>query len=255
MNFNDIKIFVGHKKPEFQIWNNFSYIGDIIDLKKNDPYKNMSNTVISEYHSLFLLKNYLEENSLTSGQITICQHRRFVTNTEYGRKTSNQPFANFININEAKNIPVNALLPINNRILLGALYKLEKDILHQYTQSHFIRDILRFASDLIDKKLMSQIDVYKFITAKQFIPAPSCGSYPIELFILIMNTLEKACLIFHESGYIKRDGYQGRVTSFLIERLNSFILLDVLNQINIDFSKCIGYTTIVNENSFVLPGN
>jgi hypothetical protein len=85
---------------------------------------------------------------------------------------------------------------------------------------------LKFTSILIDLELLTNAEALNFLNQQYVIPAPSCGTFPLAAFIEIFDLLELAANGFWNNGYRPySDLYQCRVIGFLLERLNSFLLL------------------------------
>jgi hypothetical protein len=124
-------------------------------------------------------------------------------------------------------------------------------ILQQYAEAHFIRDILQFTSTLIDLGILTDEDAFQFLNSKYLIPSPSCGTFTLSCFIDIFKTLELAAIGFWSNGYKSYDDqYQSRVVSFLLERLNSFLLISYINKRSLNINNLLGFTTMVTpENS------
>ena len=79
-------------------------------------------------------------------------------------------------------------------------------------------------------------------------PSPSVGTFEVLPFLKILDVLENIAFRFIENGYFKREGYQSKSISFLLERLHSFLLtvhlesVDLLNNPDI-----FGYQVIYSE--------
>jgi hypothetical protein len=77
----------------------------------------------------------------------------------------------------------------------------------------------------------------------------------LDTFLKIMGTLEKAAGIYFEDGYKAYDDPdQGRVCGALIERLNSYLLLEKLIEEGQNLDRVMGSTTIVSDNLEVRRG-
>jgi hypothetical protein len=252
---NHHKFFIGHKKPEFPIWDNFSFYKptDTNFSKTNSLSEIYSNhKIFNEYASLFHLKNVYDNSKNLDELITICQYRRFVFNRKIGRQSIKMPWCTVLTNKEIKSFNVtDEYLPLTgNSYLLGSAIEVPS-ILQQYAGAHFIRDILQFTSTLIDLEILTNEDAFYFLNSKYLIPSPSCGTFTLGCFIEIFKTLELAALGFWRNGYkCYDDQYQSRVVSFLLERLNSFLLLSYLSKSSLNINNLLGHTTMVTpENS------
>lgn len=253
------KYFVGHKAPDFPMWPGFTFFEHPKDSPAGTSYRENMNedSIFSEYSSLFNLKRKLRESGAGgSDLITICQHRRFVLNIRKGSPAENLP---------ANIIPPGDMLHLNfgpelfprkgQSYLVGSVMALNLGMMHQYARAHHVRDILRFCSDLIDAGLMTNEEAEDFLTQKILIPAPNCGTFEVSLFLEMMDFVESAAEVYWDGGYRTYDDiYQFRVVSFLLERLNSWILLRRIVDKALNFNSISGFTTIVSSDSVIKRG-
>lgn len=252
-----LKLFIGHKPPSFGLWPNFIYCsqsGGDFQLPQDALLDQISDKILSEYHSLFLLRRKLLTMGIVEGTITICQHRRFVLNSPVGVVASNQPFARVIDSTVAAQLDTQLLAPQSGSYLIGTPLAISGTLLDQYHLHHPVRDLLRFLSDMVDATLLDSADVHQLLTAKFFIPAPACGVFPVVAFLAIFELLEQCALAWQAGGFVARDAYQGRSTSFLLERLNSYLLVRFLETVGVDFRQALGFTTLVSEGNVIQPG-
>jgi hypothetical protein len=249
------KYFIGHKKPEFPIWKDFSFYKlpqtDFSEI--NSSFEIYSNhKIFNEYASLFQLRRIFEDSKNLDELITFCQYRRFVFNQKIGKQSINMPWCSVLTNKEMKSLSVtNEYLPLKGNAYLLASPVQIPSILEQYATVHFIRDILKFTSTLIDLGILTNKDAFDFLNSKFFIPSPSCGTFTLECFIEIFEVLELAAIGFWGNGYKSYDDqYQSRVMSFLLERLNSFLLISYINKRSLNINNLLGFTTMVTpENS------
>lgn len=254
-----IKLFVGHKKPEFPLWEGFSYL-ELKDVVTNgsDFNKNKFNdTFFNEYSSLFYLKNLLSILKLEPDSITtIAQHRRFVLNKSIGVKSTNQPWANVVSKKEIKNLEItDSFIPLlNNNYLIGSIVEFDS-ILSNYSRHHYVRDLLRFVSVLVDDEILTNNEAEEFLKQKVLIPAPSCGTFPTRDLLEIIEKVELAAFSFWKNGFkIYNDSYQCRTLGFLLERLNSYFLINKILTKGLDINKILGHTTIISESTIIKHG-
>jgi hypothetical protein len=253
------KFFIGHKAPDFPLWPGFSYFEYQRRMPKDKSFSENMNedSIFCEYSAIFNLARKLRGEGVQNGDlITICQHRRFVLNEPKGRPAINLP-AHVIPPDDMLNVVFGMeLLPRHRQnFLIGSALGLNNGIMHQYAQSHYIRDILRFCSDLVDSDIFNNAEAEDFINQKVLIPAPNCGTFEAEFFLDMMDTIEAAARVFWGGGYKAYDDtYQFRVLGFLLERLNSWILLRRLAQRSVDLNSVIGFTTIVSDDVLVQQG-
>jgi hypothetical protein len=251
MNSNHYKFFIGHKMPDFPIWENFSFyqMPNFDDKASTSFFKSNSSNdkVFGEYASLFSIKNDLRRAAEGDTLITICQYRRFVFNRKLGRKSKTMPWCMVLSHEEIVNLNIKEeYLPLSkNSFLIGSPINI-KSIMEQYSEYHYIRDLLKFTSILIDLELLTNTEALNFLNQQYVIPAPSCGTFPLAAFIEIFDLLELAANGFWNNGYRPySDLYQCRVIGFLLERLNSFLLLSYVKNNSLKIGELYGVTTLV----------
>jgi hypothetical protein len=252
-----LKLFIGHKPPDFGVWPGFTYAsqkGGDFPLPTDPKLDQITSNVLSEYLSLFMLRRKLEAEDITDGLITICQHRRFVLNTAMGVKALNLPTTQMINAQAATGLNTELLMPVAGEYLIASPLVLRNSILNHYHVHHQLRDLLRFLSDLIDAQLLDTAGAHTLLNMNVLIPGPGCGVFPIKTFLKIFALLEKCTLAWHASGYVPRTEYQARSTGFMLERLNSYLLINYLIETGVDFEKVVGHTTVVSESNVLIPG-
>jgi predicted O-linked N-acetylglucosamine transferase (SPINDLY family) len=252
-----LRFFIGHKPPDFGLWPGFTYCsqkgGDFV-LPHDRELDELTSDVLSEYHSLFLLRRQLLAQGVSEGNITICQHRRFVLNLPLGDAAVNLPSSRTIEAPVAAALDTALLAPREGHFLIASPMHLDHTVLDQFHLHHPLRDMLRFYSDLLDAKLLSAADVHSILTMKMLIPAPSCGTVTVQAFMEIYGLLEKCVAAWHAGGYQPREGYQRRITGFLLERLHGYLLICHLINAGLEVEQTIGYTTVVSEGNRILPG-
>jgi hypothetical protein len=139
--------------------------------------------------------------------------------------------------------------------LIGSGLHLPQGMLGNYADSHYSRDILRFCADLVDAGVLSNAQVFHFLSQPLLIPSPSCGSFPLRSFLRIIETLETAAQCFFKHGYKPYDDpHQGRVCGALIERLNSYLLIEQLVKEDRNLNQVMGSTTMVSDTITVPRG-
>jgi hypothetical protein len=253
------RYFVGHRKPDFPIWEGFEYF-------EPPPLSQSTNSIerlladhrlLSEYSSLFQLCNRLKSVGSATGQITIAQYRRFVLNVPLGLKSTNLPWARVLSPSDMAELPIgDEVLPLpGNSYLIGSGLPLPIGMLGNYAHAHYTRDILQFTASLVDGGILNNQQAFNFLSQPILIPSPSCGSFPLATFLKMMGILEKAASTYFENGYKAYDDPdQGRVCGALIERLNSYLLLEQLIKEGQNMERVMGSTTIVSDSLEVRRG-
>jgi hypothetical protein len=258
---NNLKLFVGHRHPEFPIWKDYEYFGpeNLTTRAKSQPPELLDHRLLNEYAFLFQLRRKLESYGETSRSITLYQYRRFLIRGNLGVPSKNIPWANTLKTAEAielgEQIPLMAGPTNDQQFQIGPAIRMSDSLLAQYGRHHHCRDILRFCSDLVDAKILTNQEALDFLSQKIFIPTPSCGTFPLIFLRGALETLEKSAQAFLNNGYQKHtDAYQGRVMGFLLERLNSYLLLQNLKSRGLDASKLCGKMIIISDDTAVKHG-
>lgn len=254
------RYFVGHRKPDFPLWDGFLFYELKQPSASASPLERLlaDHRLLSEYAALFSLRKHLiQSGDADDGQITIAQYRRFVLNMPMGLKSSNLPWARVLSPDSIAELPIKEeVFPAaNQRYLIGTGMHLPNGMLGNYAAAHYARDILRFTANLVDAKLMTNAQAYLFLSDPYLIPSPSCGSFPLPAFLNIIGKLEQAASHFFESGYQPYgDAHQGRVCGALIERYNSFLLLEQLANEGQNVQQVTGSTTLISDGLEVSRG-
>jgi hypothetical protein len=246
------RFFVGHRKPEFPIWKGFEYFELTQPTDDVSPDERMlyDHRRLGEFASLFQLCNLLSKEGVASGQITIAHYRRFVLNLPLGLKSTNHPWARVLSASDMTNLTIeDEVSPLPGlKYLIGSGIELPNGMLANYAGSHYTRDILRFTANAVDCGVLSNIEAFHFLSQPILIVNPTCGSFPLQSFLGIIQKAETVTKSFLASGYqVNEDPYQGRTLNFLLERFTSYLLLDHLMQEGQNMHQLMGSTTVISD--------
>ena len=253
-----LRFIIGHQRPSFNIWDGWKFVtfearsdSDFIlepEWKSNDE---LTDTLLGEYYFLFCLSKELKKRAIVCQRITISQYRRFVSNKVFGNVALNQSWTRTITPELAEVLNINSLVEHPGSDFLISTIGSCDSILNQFSDHHSMRDILRFASDLVDADVLNNEQVKEMIFQNCFIPAPSNGTFPLATFLEINRKLEEATNVFFRNGYVPRGGYQRRVIGFCLERLNSYLLMKELQDHGVNPLSVMGQQITVSENDSV----
>ena len=204
--------------------------------------------VLSEYTQLFGLADRLR-GTPRDARIYVFQYRKFLSLRAGRRRSVNMPYAFASTRQEAE-----ALFPTQEEIdhcthvhLLGPAIRV-RSLAKDYASSHLVEDFCGLVACLRDVPGFDHRRVRAFVSCQILFPAPSLGVTSTGLFIDQMDTLRSAWGRFHEHYYQARDGYQRRVGGFLLERLHSFLIYEILNG-NRDARPLSGHQVVVSEDA------
>ena len=241
------------------MWKGFEYFELTQPSSDASPEEHMlaDHRRLGDYAALFQLCNLLSKAGNTSGQITIAHYRRFVLNAPLGLKSTNQPWSRVLTPSAMDDLAIEEeVLPLPGQdYLIGTGFPLSHGMLANYASSHYTRDILRFTANAVDCGVLSNAEAFHFLSQPILIPAPSCGSFPLDQFLSMMKKMERVAKSFFVDGYqANQDPYQGRVLGFLLERFNSYLLLEQLLSAGLDMNQVMGSTTVVSDTPEISRG-
>lgn len=244
------KIVIGHIRPTTSPLSNFDYF-TLPESSRGQSFKDnkFNSLIFNEYSFLFLLSELYNRGELNDGQITIAHYRRIVFNQQVGLQSANIGHNYVVNADNFSRMDISGLInPINGNFLIATPFRLPNDVMTNYLSSHHLRDILRFTGNLIDNGMLNGDDGFQLLTANLLVPSPLCGTFPLSKLMQIARKIETAAQIFWTNSMkCYYDPYQRRVLAFLLERLNSYLLLKLLDAEKLHYDSVAGFTTVVSE--------
>lgn len=254
-----LQIILGHKRPAFRIWRDWKFAtwepsSDSDFLIRAQTSDQLPSNIASEYRYLFAIARQLKSMDAPNIKtIKVAHYRRLVVNRTIGQPSSNMPWTNVISPEEAEQLDASQLTDAVHADLLTAKPLNCGTILRQYHSAHHCRDLLRFLSDAIDGYVIDDADACASLSMTALIPAPTVGCFPIDVFLDLIQTLERAALCYVSNGFIQRDAYQARSIGFCLERLHSFLLFKWLEKKGIRLEDATGCQVTVSETSSIQP--
>lgn len=181
---------------------------------------------LSEYAQLFWILDNLDQLTAGYDYLRILHYRRFVCNfrPEGAEMSSNQTWA--IAIRKDGLAPYAAAF---DRVSTGELFNTPVDfgmrMIGQYAVVHVLEDLLNFTKFMIQRGILSREQAVGFLEMQTLVPACNIATYKIESFRTIFSVLKKASEFMYSPDFVMHQGHQRRAVGFLLERLNSYILL------------------------------
>lgn len=268
---NELKVILAHKSPVYNVpadWQivttdpSFSgfYAPDHSKIRQDNNHD-----VLSEFGYLIPLAKKLKSMP-DIATIRIVQYRKVVSNQPLKEAVKNQLWHSVLRRDLFEKYDLNQITTATQGVLLSSVYNLKtiidiarpsiwKNILHNYTNNHITEDILSFVVDAIRCGQLSNSDADFFLNYDKFlIGGIGLGVFPSAMFIKIMEKIESIVNYHYTHGWIKRqDSYDSHNMAFCIERLSSFFILQELSELNIDYKKVAGDTTIISEDGIYNP--
>jgi hypothetical protein len=180
---------------------------------------------LGDYAMLFWLLDHA--GTMLSGYdyVRIFHYRRFAARSiGAGTRSTNHPWATTLKIPE-----VEGYAGEFDRACSAELFNTPTEfpdgIVGQYAAFHFIEDLLDFSKFVVAAGVLDRGQTANFLVEKTFIPVCNVGVFGISSFTDIFGKLRRAADFVNSSAFVPRSGYQRRNAAFLLERLNSFLIL------------------------------
>ena len=189
----------------------------------DDNYFGEHGSSLSEYVQLLWLYDNFEKIVGTYDYIRIFHYRRFVARAKIGRPSSHE-WAQWIAKDELLKYS-NEFSRHTTRELFNTPHTFSQGVRGQYETAHVLDDFINFSNFLFESGILASKEATSFMTGSTLIPSSSMGTFHNTTLRQILMTLKEAAQ-FHETNYfVPRAGYQRRVLGFLLERLNSYLIL------------------------------
>lgn len=184
---------------------------------------------LSEYAQLLWLHKHLDAIASGYEYLNLFHYRRFVARRVVeGQRASNGPWITVIQEDQLdrfadcfdRNSTGNCF---NSKVVFG------DGVLTQYAAQHLLEDFLNFAKYLVEIEMLTPVEAARLLRYQEFVPACSVGIYHIEIFRKLFAYLGLAAEFLTSPYFVPREGYQRRSMGFLLERLHSFLILEMLS--------------------------
>lgn len=259
LDFEEVVVCIGHVPPLFSladapplfmceqdigVADSWIFGEEYPDLMKHGH-------TLSEYSALFALLRRMRKEGVAPRRVILTQYRKFVVNQSIGKTAENMHYVNTIS-GDGLSLKKKDLEPVTGDIMASRPIDLKMSVLAQYSKVHVLRDLLAFASDAIDRGVISNAGATEMIDSRLMIPAPTLGCYDGTSFVEIFSLLEQAAVYFLARNYQPRGGYQRRVLGFCLERLHSYLLLKRLGFPELR-QQNFGWQVVVSDTASVPP--
>lgn len=181
---------------------------------------------LSEYAQLIWIYHNLDRLLSDRNYVRIFHYRRFVSpvGVRCGTPSTNQPWSTAITEQQ-----LDFYDAAFERNVVGMTYnsrvKFAGGVIAHYAHCHVLEDFLNFATFLLRENILPPELIPKFLSEEIFIPACNIGVFDAKTFKRIFGIITAASGFLRSPAFVVREGYQRRNCGFLLERLNSFLLL------------------------------
>lgn len=189
----------------------------------DDSYFGESGSSLSEYVQLLWLYDHFDAIVSSYEYVRVFQYRRFVARIQFGQPSS-APYANWIRADELSQCP-NEFSRSCAGELFNRPFQFDGGMLGQYASWHVLVDMLNFSKFLIEEGIFDPLRTAAFLTESKLIPACNMGNFRTATLREILSTLKRAAAFLRSSYFVSRTGSQRRTVGFLLERLNSYLIL------------------------------
>ncbi len=184
---------------------------------------------LSEYAQLLWLSENFSNVCANHEFVRIFHYRRFTSlkNRSLGKVSLNLPWARVVSNNDLEHFESDFTRHSTHEIY-NSLTSIPSGVLGQYSDNHLLTDYLDFTRFLIETQIMTTSQAVNFLRTDRFIPSCNIGIFESSKLRVVLNILAAAAE-FRKSEIFKRHlGSQRRSMGFLLERLHSFLLLQIL---------------------------
>lgn len=218
----------------------------LVEDKKFGPH----GSALSEYAQLLWLHEHLDEVAVGYEFIRIFHYRRFVSVTppKVGSQSENLVWATTISPDNLDIFEAD-FGRYSEYEVYNTPAQFATGMLGQYAISHVLSDMLRFTDFLLMKGITNPNEAVDFLHQSMLIPSCNIGVWRVETYRLIFGILRDAAQFLYSQDFVSRPGYQRRSVGFLLERLNSYLLL---KSIQIDSSRGVyGHNVVISDSLVV----
>ncbi len=184
-------------------------------------------------------------------------HRKFIAPQAFGNPAPNYPGMFVLDAAAAAQIDFTALAAnVQTPYLLAQPFRVG-NLYRQFASAHKISDLLRYVAIAVELGVLTPEESSLFFEDDTLIPCGvECGIFPTEVFLTIIEKLERVCITFLRSHMPSSfDPYNRRSLDFCNERLGSFLLKRVLfSSLQEIPAQYFGYMHTVGDTQKYVPG-
>jgi hypothetical protein len=183
---------------------------------------------LAEYSQLFGLQDRLESGDIVADRLYLFQYRKFV-GLRSGGRAANAPWLRVLQIHEADLLmpSLDELGALEYQLVVGSVFQLGTTVAGNYSMVHAADDFAAFATCLSEGGL-DRREVRRFAGCESLIPSPAVCLIEVPAFLRQMRVLRTVWQVYIRECAVTRQGYQRRVSGYLLERLHSHLIFEWL---------------------------
>jgi hypothetical protein len=205
-----------------------------LNLRDLAPEWNPHHPQLGSTAGAFALARLVRERHPQASRVAVCQYRKFVSPRRISavrdpryRVMDVVPRALLAGERFAE-----ALWPGDAAFLVSAprrftrVFWHRRGYLREYARDHCVEDLLRFAAEAVDQRVLGAREVEAFFREDVIIPGGAeLGVYPASFWLEATAQIERVVRACVDKHATVRDAYQARLWSFCAERLGSYLVL------------------------------
>ena len=184
---------------------------------------------LSEYNQLLWLFDHFARIVGEREYVRLFTYRRFCASKVLGVRAINNPWSHAILEDQLAQFEADFSRVCDGEVF-NTLAHFEQGMLRQYADAHDLGDLLAFAKFMLDAHILDKSGVVQFLARPGLVPACSAGVFRREHLHSLLAVLRRAAQFMHTPAFVARTGAQRRNMGFLLERLNSHLLLAQVEQ-------------------------
>jgi hypothetical protein len=236
---NRTKLYcVGHKPPDFTPPIDYAMlcpkslgISNEIVISDDRFGINVDGASLAEYSQLFGLAELIKSGDIAATHLYLFQYRKFISPI-LGGYESIAPWVKVLSPNMSPHIfpSPEHLYNITNNLIVGDVFNFGESIAQSYSKTHVLEDLTAFTAACAGCDKISPDLIKSLINMNGIIPSPTLCAISVDLFLSLMEVLKEVSEIFMDNYYVRRIGYQSRSTGYLLERLHSQLILQLITK-------------------------
>jgi len=224
---------IGHLPPRYEIPFQYTMLSpqslgmsNQLVISDNRFDNSVDGSSLAEYSQLFALSEMIQSGEIANEYLYLFQYRKFISPIFNGGLASTATWLRILTDSECTiHFPTeHGLEQLQRRVIVGSYLQLGESLASSYSKVHVIDDFVTFTASMISTGLFTELDIQQFVTQNGMIPSPALTYIESGLFVKIMTILKTVWDHFSMNYAIPREGYQRRVSGYLLERLHSFLL-------------------------------